>query len=114
LGATAWFLMVTWLSSARGGDVDFAITIAILFFLFFLGLFLLTSSYAGNDPRWNLRKTSFREFLDSDVGTATGPMRGRDVLLEIAVIPISLAFAVTRLVSSGSPCTSGSLTLMRQ
>jgi hypothetical protein len=95
LGATAWFLMVTWLSFARGGDVDLAITVAILFFLFFLGLFLLTSSYAVNDPRWNLRKTSFREFLDSDVGTATGKMRGREVLIEIATVPVSLALAAT-------------------
>jgi hypothetical protein len=45
--------------------------------------------------RWRQRKTSFREFLDSEVGTDTGPMRGREVLLEIAVIPISLAFAAT-------------------
>ncbi|MGC2341351.1 MAG: hypothetical protein WA453_07175 [Methyloceanibacter sp.] len=48
-----------------------------------------------NDPRWNLRKTSFREFLDSDVGTATGKMRGRDVLTEIATVPVSLALAAT-------------------
>jgi hypothetical protein len=47
------------------------------------------------DSRWRQRKTSFREFLDSEVGTDTGPMRGREVLLEIAVIPISLAFAAT-------------------
>jgi hypothetical protein len=95
LGATAWFLVVTWMSFARGGDVDFAITVAILFFLFFLGLFLLTSSYAASDPRWNLRKTSFNEFLDSDVATATGKMRGRDVLIEIATVPVSLALAAT-------------------
>ncbi len=47
------------------------------------------------DSRWRQRKTSFREFLDSEVGTDTGPRRGREVLLEIAVIPISLAFAAT-------------------
>jgi hypothetical protein len=57
---------------------------------------LLTASYGVNDPRWNLRKTSFREFLDSDVGTtATGKMRGRDVLIEIATVPVSLALAAT-------------------
>ena len=47
------------------------------------------------DPRWRQRKTTFREFLDSDVGTATGPISGREVLLEIAVMPVSLAFAAT-------------------
>ena len=45
--------------------------------------------------RWHLRDTSFREFLKSDVGTATGTMRGRDVLLEIALVPVSLALAAT-------------------
>ena len=95
LGVTAWFLLVTWFSFARGGEVNLNLAIAILFFLFFFGLFLLTSSYGVNDPRWNLRKTSFREFLDSDVGTATGKMRGRDVLTEIATVPVSLALAAT-------------------
>jgi hypothetical protein len=47
------------------------------------------------DARWRQRDTSFREFLDSEVGTATGPMRGREVLLAIAVIPVSLALAAT-------------------
>jgi hypothetical protein len=90
LGVTAWFLSVTW-----GGEVNLNLAIAILFFLFFFGLFLLTSSYAVNDPRWNLCKTSFREFLDGDVGTATGKMRGRDVLIEIATVPVSFALAAT-------------------
>jgi hypothetical protein len=30
------------------------------------------------DPRWRQRKTTFREFLESEVGTDTGPMRGRE------------------------------------
>jgi hypothetical protein len=95
LGATAWFLIVTWISFARGGEVDLNLAVVILFFLFFLGLFLLTSSFAVNDPRWRQRDTSFREFLKSEVSTATGKMRGRDVLIEIATVPVSLAFAAT-------------------
>jgi hypothetical protein len=44
-----------------------------------------TGDIAGaEDPRWRQRKTNFREFLESEVGTDTGPMRGREVLLEIA------------------------------
>jgi len=55
-----------------------------------------TGDIAGaEDPRWRQRKTNFREFLESEVGTDTGPMRGREVLLEIVVIPVSLAFAAT-------------------
>ena len=86
---------MTWVSFARGAEVDWDFVVVTLFFIFFFALFLFTASHALKDSRWRQRKTSFREFLDSEVGTDTGPMRGREVLLEIAVIPISLAFAAT-------------------
>jgi hypothetical protein len=95
LAAALWFIAVTWVSFARGAEVDWDLVVVTLFFIFFFALFLFTASHALKDSRWRQRKTSFREFLDSEVGTDTGPMRGREVLLEIAVIPISLAFAAT-------------------
>jgi hypothetical protein len=66
-----------------------------MFFVFFFALFLFAASHALKDPRWRQRDTSFSEFLRSEVGTATGPMSGRDVMLEIAVMPLSLALAAT-------------------
>jgi hypothetical protein len=95
LAAALWFIAVTWVSFARGAEVDWDLVVVTLSFIFFFALFLFTASHALKDSRWRQRKTSFREFLDSEVGTDTGPMRGREVLLEIAVIPISLAFAAT-------------------
>jgi hypothetical protein len=95
LAAALWFIAVTWVSFARGVETDWDLVVVTLFFVFFFGLFLLTASLGLKDPRWRQRDTSFREFLKSEVGTATGPMSGRDVLLEIAVIPVSLAFAAT-------------------
>ena len=95
LGAALWFIAVTWVSFARGPEVDWDLVVVTLFFIFFFALFLLTASHGLKDPRWRQRKTNFREFLESEVGTDTGPMRGRDVLLEIAVIPVSLALAAT-------------------
>jgi len=95
LAAALWFIAVTWVSFARGPEVDWDLVVVTLFFMFFFALFLFTASHALNDPRWRQRKTNFREFLDSEVGTATGPMKGREVLIEIAVIPVSLAFAAT-------------------
>jgi hypothetical protein len=89
LAAALWFIAVTWVSFARGTEVDWDLVVVTLFFIFFFGLFLFTATYALKDARWRQRDTSFREFLKSEVGTATGPMRGRDVLLEIAVIPVS-------------------------
>lgn len=95
LAAALWFIAVTWVSFARGPEVDWDLVVVTLFFIFFFALFLFTASPALKDPRWRQRKTTFREFLESEVGTETGPMRGREVLLEIVVLPVSLAFAAT-------------------
>lgn len=95
VGGALWFLLMSWLDFARGGEVDYLLVIVTLFFVMFFALFLLTASYSLHDPRWPLRDTSFREFLRAKVGTATGTMRGRDVLIEIALVPVSLAFAAT-------------------
>ena len=69
------FLAVTWVSFARGGEVDWDLVIVTLLFI------LRTPEHRDlwiEDARWRQRDTSFREFLDSEVGTATGQMRGRD------------------------------------
>ncbi len=95
LAAALWFIAVTWVSFARGAEVDWDLVVVTLFFVFFFALFLFTASYGFKDARWRQRDTNFREFLDSEVGTATGRMSGREVLLEIAVIPASLALAAT-------------------
>lgn len=95
VGAALWFIVMAWLDFAHGGEIDYLLVIVTLFFVMFFGLFLLTASYTLHDPRWPLRDTSFREFLRAKVGTATGTMRGRDALIEIALVPVSLAFAAT-------------------
>ncbi len=95
VAAAVWFIAVTWLAFARGPGVDLDLAIVTLFFVIFFALFLLTATYGRDDPRWHLPATSFRAFLRARVGTATGPMRGADALLEIALVPVSLAFAAT-------------------
>ncbi|HEY8276364.1 MAG TPA: hypothetical protein VIG52_05145 [Methyloceanibacter sp.] len=94
IGAALWFIAIVWLAFASG-ETDFLLVVITLFFAFFFGLFLLTASYGLHDPRWELPSTTFREFLTSGVSTETGTMRGRDVLIEIMVLPLSLALAVT-------------------
>jgi hypothetical protein len=95
IGAALWFVAIVWIAFAKGVETDFALAIVSLFFVFFFGLFMLTASYALHDPRWELPSTTFREFLTSRVSTETGTMRGRDVLIEIMVLPLSLALAAT-------------------
>jgi len=95
IGAVLWFLAVVWIAFAGNGGVELDLTIVTLFFAIFFTLFLLVASYSVGDPRWPARQTSLREFLDSNVGIATGDERGRDVLIEIALVPVALAFAAT-------------------
>jgi hypothetical protein len=95
LAATIWFLLVTWLSFAWGRETDFVLVVVILFFAFFLGLFLLAASFSAKDVRWPVRETNFREFLGSDIRIGSGTLPGREVLIQIALLPVALALAAT-------------------
>jgi hypothetical protein len=51
LVAALWFIAVTWVSFARGAEVDWDLVVVTLFFAFFFALFLFTASHALKDPR---------------------------------------------------------------
>ena len=95
IGAVMWFLAVMWLDFARGPQVDFELAVVTLFFVMFFTLFLLTASHVWKDARWRLPQTSFKQFLTAQVGTATGTMSGREALIEILTVPVSLALGAT-------------------
>ena len=95
LGAVIWFLLVTWLAFAWSRETDFVLVVVILFFGFFLSLFLLTASFSAKDARWPVRDANFREFLGSHIRIDRGMLSGREVLIQIALLPVSLALAAT-------------------
>jgi hypothetical protein len=95
IGAVLWFLAVVWIAFAGNGGVNLDLAIVTLFCAIFVSLFLLVASLTEGDSRWPTRQTSFSEFLDSDVAIGGETMRGRDVLIEIALVPVVLAFAAT-------------------
>ena len=95
LSAVVWFLAVAWLDFSGGPEVDLSLAVVTGFFVIFFTLFLVTASMAVNDPRWQLPKASFRKFLDEPVQIDRGTMRGRDVLIHIAMLPVTLAIAGT-------------------
>ena len=95
IAAALWFIAVTWLAFAHGVETDYLLAIVTLFFVIFFTLFLFTATYSRGDPRWPTKRTSFREFLNGTVSTATGDERGRDVLIEIAALPVVLAIGAT-------------------
>jgi hypothetical protein len=95
IAAALWFIAVTWLAFAHGVETDYLLAIVTLFFVIFFTLFLFTATYSRGDPRWPTRQTSFREFVNGTVSTANGDELGRDVLIEIAALPIVVAIGAT-------------------
>jgi hypothetical protein len=95
LSAVVWFLAVAWLDFSGGAEVDLSLAVVTGFFVMFFTLFLVTASMAVNDQRWQLPKASFRKFLDDTVPIDRGTMRGREVLIHIAMLPMTLAVAGT-------------------
>lgn len=95
LSAVVWFLAVAWLDFSGGAEVDLSLAVVTGFFVMFFTLFLVTASMVVNDPRWRLPRESFRRFLADNVEIDRGLMRGRDVLIHIAMLPVMLAVAGT-------------------
>jgi hypothetical protein len=96
LAATLWYLAMAWLSFAWGRGIDLDLAVVSLFFVMFFTLFLTTASRAVHDKRWLLRQESFAAFLhDDNIAVDRGKMSGRDVLIEVTLIPVALAFAAT-------------------
>jgi hypothetical protein len=95
IGAVLWFLAVMWIAFSGKEGIDLDLAIVTLFCAMFISLFLLVASFARGDSRWPTRQTSFRTFLDSDVGVGSGTLPGREVLIEIASVPVVLALAAT-------------------
>ena len=93
--AAVWFLVTSRLAFAWGPEIDYLLVIVTLFFAFFFTLFLLTAFFSVHESRWPVRRTSFREFLKSNIRIGSGTMSGREVLIEIALLPVALAFGAT-------------------
>jgi hypothetical protein len=102
------------LFSGDGPEVDLALAVVIGFFVMHFTLFLIAMSMVVGDPRWRLPKASFAGFLKDQVPVDSGRMRGRGVLIHIAMLPMMLAGGATpiwlvwsrrqcRLVADGSP-----------
>jgi hypothetical protein len=95
MSAVVWFLAVAWLDFSGGPEVDLNLAVVTGFFVMFFTLFLLAASMVIDDPRWRQPKVRFAEFLKDQIPVDRGNMRGRDVLIHIALLPVCLAAAAT-------------------
>lgn len=91
--AFVWMLLAAWIAFGTAREADFTLAFASLLFFIFLGLPVLISITARH--HMTAPRETLEHFLDADVDTATGPLPGRAVWIEIAVIPVALALAAT-------------------
>jgi len=108
LSAVAWFLAVAWLDFAGGVEVDLVLSVVIGFFVMFFTLFLVAASMIVNDRRWRQRNTGFAKFLEDDIPIDSYTMPGRDVLVQITSLPVTLAAGGTLIGLIWSIIRSGS------
>jgi hypothetical protein len=95
IAAAVWFLAASWLYFAWGTQIDLDLAVATGFFVMFFTLFLMMATGILKGTRRPQQRLSFGKFLSSKVATYTGERRGMDVLIEITLIPVSLAVAAT-------------------
>jgi hypothetical protein len=95
VGAALWFIVMAWLDFARGGEIDYLLVIVTLFFVLFFAPVLIDGVLQPARSALALARHELPRVPARQGRTATGTMRGRDVLIEIALVPVSLAFAAT-------------------
>lgn len=93
VAAFIWMIAAAWITFGRGREADFALTAASLLILIFLMLPFII--YVTATHHMKAKQETLQHFLRSEVDTATGPLSGREVWVEIAIIPIALALAAT-------------------
>jgi hypothetical protein len=95
IGASLWFLVVVWVSFAAGTDTGLPLAMVTLVFVISFGLLMLVGSYSWRDPRWSFPQRNLRDFMKCEVGLESGRVTGREALIQIALVPVTLALAAT-------------------
>lgn len=95
LGCAAWFIFISWALFSGDTETAFQLVFVTLIFAMFLGG--MTWGAAMSPDVTTERKTSrsFAEFLDGDVDIATGLISGREALLQIVALPLTMAIGGT-------------------
>lgn len=91
--AYIWLMTVAWVSFGLTGYADLDLSVASVIFVMIMTITLLVYVIARSHltrklPAWD-------EFFKGNVDTHTGPVPGWQAGLEIAMIPIVLAFSAT-------------------
>jgi hypothetical protein len=89
LALACWvmFLAVFWVTFAISANALFQVAIGTVYAIMFFGVPFLMSRIAGNSGTATF---SLGDFLDGRFDTLTGPIGGREALLQVVMVPSAL------------------------
>lgn len=98
LAACAWFLVLSWTCfGAFDLRTSLALVIVTVISAMYLGGIALGAYNSSNavSERAAGRRRGFRQFLHGRVDIATGVVSGREAMLQVSLLPVSLAIGAT-------------------
>jgi hypothetical protein len=91
LACCAWFLLISWVCFAPlDRETALMVGVVTIIFAMFLGGMTIGALYSSARAGGSVRR-SFREFINGEVDTATGLISGREAMIQIAALPLTLA-----------------------
>ncbi|WP_245450775.1 hypothetical protein [Borborobacter arsenicus] len=90
LGASATLLVAAWAGFA-GGETSLVLVVVTVIVLAFFGCLVGGGMMGRNMTPDRRQDRSFAEFLRGDVDIETGRISGREALMQIAALPVTLA-----------------------
>jgi len=85
-----WFVVATWIGFS-GGETSLFLAVITFLGLMYFSLMAGGGAKARDVRIGPTRRRSFKEFLDGDVEIASGRVRGRQALEQMATLPMTLA-----------------------
>jgi hemoglobin len=96
LGAYVWMLFSLLMALKSDGGAVFMVAISTFFLAMYAGIpFALNALGRKHSYSSDNKTNDFGAFLDKKISTYTGTLTGRDVMLQITIIPILLAIGMT-------------------
>jgi hypothetical protein len=95
--AAAWFVFASVVSFSGEGNGNYVLAVVVGFAVIFFGLTLGLANRAAHDRRYGVESIDLEEFVEDNVAIETGVIAGREAIVQILMLPVTLAVGVTLL-----------------
>jgi hypothetical protein len=89
--AVAWFLISMAISFSDTLETAYLMAIVIGFGIIFFGLTIGLAMHASGSTDWLRSASTYSRFIRGEVDVNTGRISGREALLQLTVLPVTLA-----------------------